>query len=169
MIPWSNNPDGKTRTIHEALDVFRENLKDFLAKNPSIDIDPNLLNLIEFKESKGLLAPEINPIKWAKYGPFYKGRGINGEITWKDLFDGGKIPVQVDPRVLASDQAILGIFIHEMYEIQSIRDKMKSNSNQSLSQEQLQLAINDFHIAAVRLQNLLVKFMQAKLTQSPMP
>jgi hypothetical protein len=169
MIPWSNNPDGKTRTIPEALDVFRENMNEFLAKNPSIEFDLKLLDQISFQESTGKIMPEGSPVKWAEYGPFYRGTGFNGEITWKDLYDGGKIKVMVDPRVLASDQAILGILAHEMYEIQSIRDKMRSNSNKSLPHEKLQLAINDFHTAAVRLQNRLVNFMKAKSTQSTQP
>lgn len=169
MVPWSNNPDGKKRTILEALDVFRENIKDFLAQNPHINLDPSILNQIKFKESKGRLTPEDAPLKWAEYGPFYRGTGNNGEITLEDLFDEGKIPVMIDPRVLASDQAILGIFAHEAYEIQSIRDKIMLNPNKSLPQEQLQQAINDFHTTAVRLQNRLVQFMKTKSTQAPRP
>ncbi|WP_395740638.1 hypothetical protein [Prosthecobacter sp.] len=169
MIPWSNNPDGKKRTIPEAVEIFRQNMRDFLAKNPSIGLDLDLVEQIHFSPSEQPLAKEGDPIKWAQYGPYYMGSGINNEITWKDMFDEGKIRVKVDPRVLASDQAILGIFAHELYEIQSIRGKLQTNPNNSMPDKDLQVAIDDFHIAAIRLQNKVVKFMKAKSTQNSSP
>ena len=91
-----------------------------------------------------------------------KGTGINGEHTWKDFLDGGKIKVGVDPEVLKSDQAIAGIFAHELLELHGIQDKMDSNVNHSLSQENLQKLINDLHEQAINLQNHFVQFMKDK-------
>ena len=54
-------------------------------------------------------------------------RGVtekDGYVYWRDHVDGetGKIRVRVHPDILTSDEAIVGVFQHEMFELGELRE-----------------------------------------------
>ncbi|WP_395746542.1 hypothetical protein [Prosthecobacter sp.] len=164
MEEWKDNPNGEKRTISEATEIFRTNFEEFLrlhGKQLGVNLEPALVDQIKFVPDEAI-PPENGKKKWAAYRPNSIATGLNGEHKWKDFLGDGKIKVSVDPELLKSDQGIVGIFAHEMLELQGINEAMRENVNGSLPKEGLQQLINDLHTKAIRLQNHLVKFMRDK-------
>ncbi|MBN8420067.1 MAG: hypothetical protein J0L73_14210 [Verrucomicrobia bacterium] len=143
MDPWDNNPNDQKRTVPEAVEIFRNNFKEFMqlyGKKLGVNINPQLINQINFVPNSTIPA-ENGQRKWAAYRPNALGTGIKGEHTWNDFLKDGKITVEIDPEVLKSDQAIVGIFAHELLELHGIKDMMETNTNRSLPKEKLQQLI----------------------------
>ncbi|WP_133797684.1 hypothetical protein [Prosthecobacter fusiformis] len=139
MARWKDNPDGAVRTWDEAKQIFRKHIKKV---EPMMEEALDLVDVIEVR----FKTPEEMKGKWASYAP---ARGKK-HYQWRDFFDNGRIVLHVDQRVVKSDQAILGIIAHELYELNAIRNKIGSGSIPAVA---LQRFIDDVHSAAVELQN----------------
>ncbi|WP_208300464.1 hypothetical protein [Prosthecobacter fusiformis] len=93
---------------------------------------------------------ELMEGNWASYQP----PKIKSHYQWSDFFENGRIIIRIDKNVMKSDQAILGIIAHELYELNAIRNKIGTNSIPAAA---LQRFINDVHSAAIDLQNRAVQ------------
>jgi len=152
MDRWDDNPGGLMRSVDEAKEIFRKHIKAVEKNFEGLDLLPQVT--IRVMPSGSMRD------RWAQYEP--RGRtGIKGEYKWKDFFDRrNRIVIEIDERVMTSDQAIVGIIAHELYELNAIRQIIESNQNKSIPEVALQKAINDFHTSAVRLQNRSVQYLK---------
>ena len=112
-VSWALNPDG-SRTIEQAVEIARRNGVHI----PS-DIQFGVVSVED-----GLL----DATTYARYATF---RGQQGTlIQWSDLYHDvtGKIPVIIREDILASDEAIVAIFTHEMHELNALRQLFAANN-----------------------------------------
>ena len=105
-VSWTLNPDGP-RTIKQAVEIARRNGVPI----PS-DIHFGIVSVED-----GLLDART----YASYGTFSGQQGTL--VQWSELYHEitGKIPVRIREDVLASDEAIVAIFTHEMHELNALR------------------------------------------------
>lgn len=107
-LEWATNPNGEVRTIEEAIAIARANgveIPDwvkFFARDSS-DFETNTF------ASYGGVSKEVNIVEWDK------------------LFVNGKMPVRFDRSILSSDEAIVEIFGHEIYEINKLKPLFDAN------------------------------------------
>lgn len=59
----------------------------------------------------------LEPDQWARYG----GWRSDQRVVWDDFLVQGRLPVKVRPAVLRSDEAIVAVLGHEMFEINELR------------------------------------------------
>ena len=110
-LTWEVNPARQKRTIEQAMEIAR-------AHGVTIGDD-----VAFFEDEDGDLAPEKNG------GNEITARGprvskYSGEIvSWNDLLNSisQKVPFIIRPDILESDEAIVGVFGHEMYELEALR------------------------------------------------
>jgi hypothetical protein len=102
-LKWSENPDGKKRTIEEAKEI---------AQRHGVPI-PDDVDFFEFDE-----LPEYMTARGPKVT-----KPAGSIVFWADLVNTltGKVPFLVRPDVLKSDEAIVAVFGHEMYELEALR------------------------------------------------
>jgi hypothetical protein len=104
-MQWRANADGKTRTIDEAKEIARRH---------------------------GVVIPEdvhIAPDQIGDLGAEVTARGprvdkLAGSIVyWSDMVHDktGKVPFRIRPDIFDSDEAIVAVFAHEMYELEQMR------------------------------------------------
>src|SRR6516162_1053122 len=108
-LTWAANPEGKKRTIQEAKEIARK----FGVQIPDD---------VEFFEDEENELPESMTAR----GP--KVTKLTGTtVYWSDLVHTltGKVPFLVRPDVLTSDEAIVAVFGHEMYEREGLRGILK--------------------------------------------
>jgi hypothetical protein len=125
-VRWKRNKGGLKRTIEEAAEIASkygvEIPKDviFHAAEPG-ELQGNIRELlfgIPFESAKG---PEV-------------AEHADGRIHWQDHYNkDGKIPFQINPEVLISDEAIVSVFHHEMYELSMLRHVFMLSPDQSMS------------------------------------
>jgi hypothetical protein len=125
-LRWKKNKGGLKRTIEEAVEIARQN---------GVEIPED----VEFHEADpGELKGSIKAHFFG--GRFESARGpdvteqSDGRIYRRDHYNmSGKIPFQVHPDVLTSDEAIVAVFQHEMHELSLIIEVFNQSRNGSMN------------------------------------
>ena len=106
---WKKNHSDEKRTIEQATEIAQKN-------GVRIPVD-----VLFFEDEEGDL-PEYMTARGPKVT---KPAGSN--VHWSDLVNllTGKVPFRVRSEILKSDEAIVGVFGHEMYELDALRDLLK--------------------------------------------
>lgn len=102
--PWAKNEAGP-RTLAEALDVVRAQ---------GLEIPDDVRFIIA---PAGILQNDV----YAQYGAFVPTKTYEWEELLTGPEDARKVPVKINPSVLESDEAILAVFAHELFEIEGLR------------------------------------------------
>jgi hypothetical protein len=104
-VSWRPNPDGRIRTIEEAVEIARRN---------GVVIPEDVAF---FVDEQGELGPTITA-----RAPSVR-RPAGGKVRWSDLVNDrtGQVPILIRPDVLKSDEAIVAVFAHELHEIEGFR------------------------------------------------
>src|SRR5947209_7593438 len=104
-LTWGENPDGKKKTMAEAREIARR-------------FGVHIPEDVEFFEDEENELPENMTARGPKVTKLAGSR-----VYWSDLVNSltGKVPFLVRPDILKSDEAIVGVFGHEMYELEAIR------------------------------------------------
>jgi hypothetical protein len=111
-FPWRPNPDGP-RTIDEAVAIARKH-------------GVNIPEDIQFAVSKTPL-PANRFAEYAQLG----SKSPDQIITWEEFYNKfEKIPVRLSGEVLNSDEAIVAVMGHEMYELNSLRQLFEDAGGQ---------------------------------------
>jgi len=108
-LKWRENPEGKKRTIEEAKEIAR-------LHGVRIPDDVDF-----FEDEDGDL-----PENMTARGP--KVTKLAGSVVyWSDMLNSltGKVPFLVRSDILNSDEAIVAVFAHEMYELEALRGILK--------------------------------------------
>lgn len=108
--PWAKNPHG-ARSLEEAISLARqwgvaipEDVEFYVGEDSSID-DPNV---------------EASYFAYDATG--------DAEITWSQIRNiRGNFAIRIRQRVLESDEAIVAVFAHEIYEIERLRQLFAAN------------------------------------------
>jgi hypothetical protein len=102
---WRDNPGGQIRTIEEAVEI---------AKSWGV-ILPDDFDF--FADEAGELHKDITA-----RGPRVD-KPSGEQVYWSDLVHDltGKVPFRIWPGILKSDEAIVAVLAHEMYEILTLR------------------------------------------------
>jgi hypothetical protein len=104
-LKWAENANGEKRTIEQAKEIARQ----FGVPIPDD---------VEFFEDEENELPEDMTAR----GP--RVTKLAGEaVHWSDLVNSltGKVPFLIRPDILKSDEAIVGVFAHELYELAALR------------------------------------------------
>jgi hypothetical protein len=104
-LEWRANPDGRSRTIEEAVSI---------AKSFGVAIPDDVAF---FVDDYGLLDASTTA-----RGPRVT-KPAGSCVYWTDLVHDktGKVPFLLRPDILASDEAIVAVIAHEMYELERLR------------------------------------------------
>lgn len=108
-IKWRLNPSGKKRTLNEAKEIARAN---------GVQIPDD----VEFFEDED----DELPADLTARGPKVT-KPAGSAVYWSDLVNSltGSVPFLVRSDVLTSDEAIVAVFGHEMYELEALRSILK--------------------------------------------
>jgi hypothetical protein len=125
-IRWKRNAGRKKRTIEEAVAIARQN---------GVRIPDD----VEFSEAepgelKGSLTRLITggEMITAK-GPDMPSRSGDGYLYWKQHYNRfGKIPFKIHPEILTGDESIVGVFQHEMYELELLREVFMASAERRM-------------------------------------
>ncbi len=98
-LPWRPNRDGR-RTLADAIQF---------ARGRGIQIEDE----IRFVVCDALVPADA----FASYGGFRSSQ----MVRWQDFYVNERIPVKIKAEVLASDEAIVAVFAHEMHELNELR------------------------------------------------
>jgi hypothetical protein len=102
---WQPNPDGRTRTIEEAIAI---------AMRFGVQIPDDVAFFVD----------ELGDLDAATTARGPKVTKLAGDIvSWSDLVHDrtGKVPFRIGPDILNSDEAIVAVFAHEMNELEKLR------------------------------------------------
>lgn len=104
-VGWVPNPDGRVRTVEEAVDVARR----WGVVVPT-DVDFFLDEGDELDATITARGPRIT-------------KPAGGPVRWSDFIHDltGRIPVIVRRDIMTSDEAIVAVLTHELYEIEVLR------------------------------------------------
>jgi hypothetical protein len=107
-VQWRPNSDGVKRTVQEAMEIAR-------VHGVSIPEDVDF-----FEDEDGELPDDMTA-----RGPMVT-KLAGSLVNWSDLVNGltGKVPFLVRSDILKSDEAIVAVFGHEMYELEALRDML---------------------------------------------
>jgi hypothetical protein len=102
---WRLNPDGQTRTIEEAVAIARR-------------------YGVQIPEDVAFFVDEVGDLdaNTTARGPrVTKPAGMI--VVWSDLVHDrtGKVPFRIRPDILRSDEAIVAVLAHEIYELEKLR------------------------------------------------
>ncbi len=104
-IEWQQNPDGQARSLEEAKAI---------AKQHGVTIPDD----VEFFED------ELNQLheKFTACGPRVD-KPAGSRVYWSDLIHdiNGKVPFRIWPGILTSDEAIVAVMAHEVFELEMLR------------------------------------------------
>jgi len=102
---WRPNPEGQTRTVEEAVAIAER----FGVKIP-VDVDFFVDEFGDLDAETKTRGPKVT-------------KPSGATVVWSDLVHDrtGKVPFLVQPVVLKSDEAIVAVFAHEMYELEKRR------------------------------------------------
>ncbi len=104
-IEWRPNPAGEIRTPDQAKSIAMVH-RVFIADD------------VEFFQD------ELNELhsQWTACGPRVD-KPVGAIVDWTDLVHDitGKVPFRFWPGILDSDEAIVAVFAHEMYELEKLR------------------------------------------------
>jgi hypothetical protein len=126
-LRWKKNKGGLKRTMEEALAIARRNGVEVPDDVEFFEADPG--------EMKGSLRGYFAGQRFeTARGPEMKVR-LDGRIHWEDHYNReGKIPFQVHPEVLTSDEAIVAVFRHETFELSLVREVFAQSTDGTMNQ-----------------------------------
>jgi len=109
---WRGNPDGQSRTIEQAVEI---------AKAAGIPVPDDVAFFAE--ES-----PDLSHSVTAR-GPRVD-KYVDQRMHWSDLVHDltGKVPFRVWPGILGSDEAIVAVIAHELYELERLRPLLRAGT-----------------------------------------
>jgi hypothetical protein len=104
-IEWRDNPDGKVRTIQEAVEIAKSN--GVLIPD---DVEFHVDETEELHMDLTARAPRVD-------------KPAGERVYWSDMVHDltNKVPIRVWPGILRSDEAIVAVIAHEMHELGSLR------------------------------------------------
>jgi hypothetical protein len=107
---WRNNPDGQNRTVAEAVQI---------AKKSGVMIPEDIEFLVD---ESGELNAEITA-----RGPRVD-KPMGTPVYWSDLVHDRtrRVPFRLWRGILESDEAIVAVIAHEMYEIRALRPYLET-------------------------------------------
>ena len=113
-LQWRQNDHALVRSIHEAISIAQkygviipEDVTFFVAE-PG-ELKGTLRELLFGQDFESARGPRVTKRK-------------DGRIHWQDHFNRyGKIPFQIHPDILTSDEAIVAVLQHEMHELLLLR------------------------------------------------
>jgi hypothetical protein len=108
---WWPNPDRQTRTIEEAVAIARR----FGVQIPD--------DVAFFVDEVG----DLDANTTARGPRVTKPAGMI--VVWSDLVHDktGKVPFRIRPDILTSDEAIVAVLAHEMYELEQLRPLLQQD------------------------------------------
>jgi hypothetical protein len=111
-VRWQPNPQGETRTVEEAKAIARKH--GVLIPD---DVEFFVDELDELHEG------------WTACGPRVD-KPSGSLVEWTDLVHDrtGKVPFRLWPGILESDEAIVAVIAHEMYELESLRPLLREGA-----------------------------------------
>jgi hypothetical protein len=102
---WRQNAGGQVRTVAEAVAIARQH---------GVEIGDDIFI--------GVADDFVPPGAYASYGQLGSHFRPGDEVLWTDLLNRrGKVPVRLHSSVLKSDEAIVAVLAHEMYELNRLR------------------------------------------------
>ena len=108
-LAWAPNPGGLRRTPEEAI---------ALARRWGVEIGEDVRLVWNEALVDSLVgSPAKGEIVWA----CYFGATSTARLTWNDFLVQGRLPVKVRERVLESDESIVAVLAHEMFEVNRLR------------------------------------------------
>src|SRR5262245_8955922 len=109
-IEWQPNAHGETRTIDEAKAIARK-------------------HGVPIPEDVEFFADELGELDATACGPRVDKPACS-VVEWADLVHDrtGKVPFRVWPGILASDEAIVAVFAHEMFELEQLRPILEAGT-----------------------------------------
>ena len=109
---WRDNSDGRARTIEEALAIARVS-GVHIPDDVAFFVD----ELGEVSSEVTARGPRVDKLAGQK-------------IYWSDLVNDktGKVPFRIWPGVLRSDEAIVAVISHELYELEKLRPFLQQGS-----------------------------------------
>jgi hypothetical protein len=125
-VRWKKNKGGQKRTIEEAVEIAKKNGVEIPEDVEFFEADPG-----DLKGSlRGLLSGQR--FETAR-GPDARPRS-DGRIYLRDHYNkDGRIPFRIHSDILTSDEAIVAVFQHEMYELSLIREVFIESGEGSMS------------------------------------
>jgi hypothetical protein len=121
---WTVNAGGQHRSIDEAKAV---------AKDYAVIPDDVEFFEAEPGELRGTLEDLAagRPMETARIAAVTED--AEGYVRWSDHYNRfGRIPVLINPDVLRSDEAIVAVLVHEMYELEELRRMFASGNRQRM-------------------------------------
>jgi hypothetical protein len=102
---WRPNLEGQIRTLEEAV-VIAERFGVRIPEDVAFFVD-ELGDLDADTTARG---PQVT-------------KPAGGTVTWSDFVHDrtGKVPFRIRPDILESDEAIIAVFAHEMFELEKLR------------------------------------------------
>jgi hypothetical protein len=124
-VQWKQNKDTLVRSIQEAIAIAQtygveipEDVTFFVAE-PG-ELKGTLRGLFSGQDFESAKGPTVTEHK-------------DGRIHWQDHFNRyKKIPFQIHPDVLTSDEAIAAVFRHEMHELSLLRSVFMLSENKTM-------------------------------------
>jgi hypothetical protein len=115
VVEWRMNAGGLKRSIDEAIELARKNGVAIPEDVAFFEAEP--------EELKGTLSDYLSAGRTFESA---RGPGVTGDekgrVHWNDHFNkDGRIPFQIHPDVLASDELIVAVFQHEIHELSLFR------------------------------------------------
>jgi hypothetical protein len=109
-LQWRDNPAGQTRTIEEAIAIARDSGVD-IPKDVSFWVD----ELGDLGPDRTACGPRVD-------------KADEAIVYWADLVHDrtGNVPFRLWEGILKSDEAIVAVLGHEMYELERLRPLLKS-------------------------------------------
>jgi hypothetical protein len=124
-IRWKRNKGGLKRTIEQAVAIAGKHGVDVPADVEFFEAEPGALE---------------GGLEWFFSGQrFETARGPrvteheDGRVYWQDHHNkNGKVPFQIHPDVLTSDEAIVAVIQHEMHELSLLREVFTESQSDSM-------------------------------------
>jgi hypothetical protein len=108
-IRWKDNSTGQARTTAEAIEIARRNGVE-IPEDVSFWVD----ELGELGPDRTACGPRVD-------------KPDGSIVRWSDIVNDktGKVPFRIWEGILKSDEAIVAVFAHEMYELKKVRPLLR--------------------------------------------
>jgi hypothetical protein len=142
-VAWTLNPGREKRSIEEAVRIARKQGVriprdvEFFEADPG-DLQGTLQDLLDGDEMETASGPSVT-------------EDPDGTLSWAFHYNRfGRIPIRIHPDILTSDEAIVAVLTHELYEIQQLRRVFRNSPDgrMNASDYRLQVApgrLGNFH------------------------
>lgn len=108
--PWLPNDDGRVLTLQDA---------ESLLESYGVEVPDDVrIAITDFG---------IPRLACAAYGGFVS----TDSYTWASLLNRDKVPVRIRPCVFRSDEAVLAVLAHELFEVTGLRARLAGNASLS--------------------------------------